>query len=104
MTGNFNIRDSDWDPYVHYHSIHTDDLLIIADSLGLEFSPPLNPGPTRYADNSQDSNSILDLVFIPSDNIEFSKNILHPEIWKPTNYVPVTIKIDIQGISIDINK
>ena len=95
MTGNFNIRDSNWDSHAHHHSIHTDNLLTIADSLGLEFSPSLNPDPTRYADNSQDSNSVLDLVFIPPDNIEFGKNILYPEIWKPSDHVPVTVEIDI---------
>ena len=104
ITGDFNIRDSDWDPHTHHHSIHTDDLLTIADSLGLEFSSPLNPGPTRYADNPQDSNSVLDLVFIPPDNIGFSKNILYPEIQKPSDYILVTMEIGIQGISIDINK
>jgi len=51
MAGDFNIRDSDWDLHVHYHSIYTDNLLTITNSLGLEFSPPLNPGPTRYVNN-----------------------------------------------------
>jgi len=39
MTGNFNIRNSDWDPLAHHHSIHTDDLLTIAGSLGPKLSP-----------------------------------------------------------------
>jgi len=51
LTGDFNIRDSDWDPNFRHHSSHTDDLITIADSLGLELSPPSNPGPTRFADN-----------------------------------------------------
>jgi len=51
MTGNFNIRDSDWDPNVQYYSIHTEDLMSIADSLDLELATPVNPGPTRFADN-----------------------------------------------------
>jgi len=41
MTGNFNIRDSNWDPNFHHHSIYTDNLFILADSLGLELSPLL---------------------------------------------------------------
>jgi len=80
ITGNFNIRDSDWDPLAYYHSIYTDDLITIADSLGLELSYLSNPGPTRFADNPRNSNSILDLVFLPSDNSGFGKHILYPKI------------------------
>ena len=35
MTGDFNIRDSDWDPSFPYHSLYTESLLEIADGLGL---------------------------------------------------------------------
>ena len=51
MTGNFNIRDIDWDPYVYYYFIHTDDLITITDSLDLEFFPPSNPSPIKFVDN-----------------------------------------------------
>jgi len=36
MIGNFNIRDNDWDPNYPHHSIHTKDLLTLAESLGLD--------------------------------------------------------------------
>jgi len=29
--------------------------------------------------------------------------MLHPEIWKPSGYVPLTIEIGIKKINIDIN-
>jgi len=80
MTGDFNIRDSDWDPYYHHHSAHTEDLTAIADSLGLELSPLTNLGPTRFADNPHDSNLVLDLVFLAPDNIGFGKYSLLPEL------------------------
>ena len=51
MTGNFNIRDSDWDSNIQYHSIHMEDLMSIADSIDLELALPINPSPTRFADN-----------------------------------------------------
>jgi len=51
MTGDFNIRDSDWDPNVHYHSIHIEDLMSIANSLNLDLAIPINLGPTRFTDN-----------------------------------------------------
>jgi len=63
MTRDFNIRNSNWDSNFYYHSIYTEDLLII-DSLGLELSLLSNPGPTRYINNPHDANSILDLVFL----------------------------------------
>jgi len=44
------------------------------------------------------------LVFLPPDNPEFGKHILHPKIQKPSDHVPLTIKIGIQGINVDINK
>jgi len=59
ITGDFNIRDSDWDLLAYYHSMHTDDLMTITDSLGLELFPSSNPGLTRFMDNPQDSNSIV---------------------------------------------
>jgi len=59
LTEDFNIRDSDWDPSFRHYSSHTDDLITITDSLGLELSPPSNPGPTRFADNLYDTNSII---------------------------------------------
>jgi len=45
LTGDFNIRDSDWDPNFRHHSSHTDDLITIADSLGLKLSPPQTLAP-----------------------------------------------------------
>jgi len=104
IIGDFNIRDSDWDSLAHHHSIHTDDLFTIADSLGLELSPLSNLGPTIFIDNSHDSNSVLDLVFIPLDNLGFGKQILHPEIHRPSDHVPITIEIGIHSINVNINK
>jgi len=51
MSGDFNIRDNDWDLNYPYHFIHTKDLFTLTESLGLDLSPPLNPGLTRFADN-----------------------------------------------------
>lgn len=102
MTGDFNIRDSNWDPNIQYHSIHTEDLLTIADSLGLELLPPSNPGPTRFADNRQNTNSVLDLVFIAPNNSGYGKYTIYPEICFPSDHVPLTIKVGIKKENIDI--
>ena len=36
MTGNFNIRDSLWDPSFSHHSSISDDLITIIDSFNLK--------------------------------------------------------------------
>ena len=103
LTGDFNIRDSDWDPSFRHHSSHTDDLITIANSLGLELSPLSNPGPIRFADNPHDTNSIIDLVFLLPGNTGFGQHTLHPEICKPFNHIPLIIEIGIREINTDIN-
>ena len=101
--GNFNIRDSDWDPDFCHYSIYTEDLLTITDSLGLKLSLPLNPSPTRFANNTQDSNSIIDLVFLPPENREFGQHMLHPDIHKPFDYVLLTIEVGIMETNINLS-
>jgi len=103
LTGDFNIRDSDWNPNFRHYSSHTDDLITIADSLGLELSPPSNPSPTRFADNLYDTNSVIDLVFLPPSNTGFGQHTLHPEICKPSNHISLIIEISIGEVNTDIN-
>jgi len=64
MTGNFNIRDSLWDPAFPHHSSISDDLIIIADSFNLVLSVPANSVPTRYSDIVGESNLVIDLMFL----------------------------------------
>ena len=49
MVGDFNIRDSDWDPSYSYH-------LSYSDILNLDLSTPIDLVFTQYVDNPQDSN------------------------------------------------
>ena len=98
----FNIRDSDWNPNIHYHSVHTKDLLTIADSLGLELSHLLNSGPMRFADNRRDTNSVLDLVFMALNNQGFGRHTLHPESHKLLDHVLLSITVGIKEENIDI--
>ena len=51
MTGDFNIRDSIWDPNFLYHSIHSNLLTDIANSMNLCMLKPTNKVSTRYLDN-----------------------------------------------------
>ena len=93
MTGDFNIRDSGWDPNVHYHSIHIEDLMFIANSLNLNLAIPMNLGPTRFANNQCDSNSVLDLVFMNPNNTGFNKHTLNPDICCHKLHLAITPQI-----------
>jgi len=102
MTGDFNIRNSNWDPNVHFHSIYMEDLIAIADSLDLDLASPINLGPTRFVDNYRDSNSVLDLVFIDPNNKGFNKHTLNPDIYLPSDHIPLIIDMGINDENIDI--
>ena len=102
MTRDFNIKDSDWDPNYYHYSIHTKDLLTIADSLGLELSPSSNLRPMRYANNYCNINLVLNLVFLGPDDPGFSRHSLLLELHKPSDHMPLTINVGINEENIDI--
>ena len=64
MTRDFNIRDKLWDSSFPHHSSISDDLMIIADSLNLVLSTPINPCSTRYSDMVGETNLVIDLMFL----------------------------------------
>ena len=72
MTGDFNIRDSLWDPSFPHHASISDNLLIIADSFNLALSSPTNPCPTRYSDTMDEANSTIDLMFLQYGSSEIN--------------------------------
>ena len=63
MTGDFDIRDGVWDLNFLFHSVHSDMLFNIAGSFSLALSKPIENFPTRFLDNDQNSNLVLDLIF-----------------------------------------
>jgi len=63
MTGDFNIRDNLWDLNFPFHSIYSDMLFDIADSFSLALPKPIENFLTRFSDNDQNSNLVLDLIF-----------------------------------------
>jgi len=63
MTGDFNIRDSLWDLNFPFHSVHSDMLFDIADPFSLALSKPIENFHTRFLNNDQNLNLVLDLIF-----------------------------------------
>jgi len=64
MIGDFNIRDSLWDPAFSHHSSISDDLLIITDSFHLALLIPTDSYSTRYSDTAGEANLTIDLMFL----------------------------------------
>ena len=79
MTGDFNIRDSLWDPTFPHYSTISDDLFIIANSFNLTLSIITSPCPTRYSDMSGEANSVLNLMFLQNGSHELDSHHISPE-------------------------
>ena len=56
MAENFNIRDSLWDSSFSHYSFISDNSIIIADLFHLSLLSSINQVPTKYANNSNDTN------------------------------------------------
>ena len=95
ITRDFNIRDSFWDPNFPHHSSHRDTLSNIADSFHLELSKPTEFLSTRYSDNAQDLNSVLDLVFLCPNSPEHDNHCIYLDWRLISDHASITIDISI---------
>ena len=95
MTGDFNIRDSLWDSSFPFHSSLSDDLIIIADSINLALSTPTNPCPTRYSDMAEESNSMIDLIFLQYGLSELDQHSILSDFQLSSDHAPLSIDIPI---------
>ena len=64
MTGDFNIRDNIWDPFFPHYLVYNDTLTDITEYLNICLYKATNQVPTRYADNSNVLNLVIDLMFL----------------------------------------
>jgi len=94
MTSDFNIRDNFWDPDFLYYSIYRDILFEIADFFfQLELSKPTKSFPTRYLDNNQNSNSVLDLIFLWPFSSEFNNHHIYLNWRLTSDHAPISVDI-----------
>ena len=104
MTGNFNIQDNLWDSLFPHHSSISNNLFIIADFFDLGLFLPTNQVPTRYSNNNQVSNSVIDLMFLCCRSSEIDNHSIHLE-WKfISDHAPLTIVIPLVGEYINTRK
>jgi len=78
MTRDFNICDSLWDSLFSHYSSISDDLIIITDSFNLELPISTNQVPTRYSNNMNDSNLVINLIFLCSGSSELDNHLIYP--------------------------
>ena len=95
MTGDFNIRDSIWDSNFPFHLCHSNSLFDIVDSFSLNISKPIENVPTRFSDNANNANSVLDLVFLYPSFPGFNCHIIHSDWRLSSDYTPITVDISI---------
>ena len=81
MTDNFNIRNNFWNPMYLHHSTYSDLLIDIMDSLSLGLLYSINFVLTRYLDNNQSFNSVIDLIFLRYGSEELDNYTIYSE-WR----------------------
>ena len=104
ITGNFNICDSLWDLSFSHHSSISDDLFAIANSFDLCLSYSSDPVFTRYSDNSNNSNSVIDLIFLWCDSLELNTYHIHPDWCCSSDHAPLTVTIFIAEEHVEMSK
>ena len=95
MTGNFNIRDNIWDPSFPYHFSYSNLLTDIADSMDLCLFKATNQVLTRYSDNTNELNSVINLMFLRSNSLELDNYMIHLEQRNSSDYTSLTVNIFI---------
>jgi len=95
MIGDFNIRDNIWDPSFPYHFFYSNLLTDIADSMDLCLSKATNQVLTRYLDNTNKLNSVINLMFLRSNSLELDNYMIHLEWRYSSDHTSLTVNIFI---------
>jgi len=96
ITGDFKIRNNDWNVLYSYHSIYMDILHEIADNSNLELLLLINLVFIWYIDNIQDSDSVIDLMFLYVNLEKFNNHQILPNLRNQFNHVLLSVFIIIE--------
>ena len=87
MSGDFNIRDTEWDLSVSLHPAAGQSLRDLADSYSLVHSLPVLPVPTHYSDISGYVNSVIDLIFLGINCAQVT-HCIESDLRQPSDHAP----------------
>jgi len=59
-------------------------------------STPVNQVPMQYTDNSQDSNSVLDFMFLHSTSEKLNNQMILSYLWGSSNHDFLSVHIIIE--------
>ncbi|KAF9263132.1 hypothetical protein L218DRAFT_1000056 [Marasmius fiardii PR-910] len=96
MGGDFNCHSSKWDPsFQGSTGGRAEELLLLVATLGLGRSECENPGPTFIPQTQGSRSSVLDLVFVTSDEVLSTKSRREVDLKGPSDHVLVSIVLDL---------
>jgi len=104
MTSNFNIHNSIWNSSFPHHSSISDNLIIIADFFNLNLSILTGQVPTRYLDTIGESNSVINLMFLPSGLAKLNNQSIHSNWRLTSDHALFTVFIPIVETNINSSK
>ena len=81
-----------------------DTLFDIANSFCLEISKPIEFFPTRYSDNVQNSNSVLDLIFLWPNLTEHDNHCIYLDWRLTSDHALITVNISVVKKHIHMTK
>ena len=84
-----------WNSLFSHYLVHWNILMDIANSINLCIFKSTNQVPTRYLDNSNNSNSVINLIFLWLISSEFDNYTIWPEWRLLPDHTPLTINIAI---------
>ena len=93
MASDFNIKDKDWNSSYPFHLTHSNVLFDIMDSFDLRLSYPIYQVLTCYSDNTNDTNSVINLFFLHPNSIKFDNHIIISKLQYLSDYTLLTVNI-----------
>ena len=67
----------------------------ITDSFKLKLSSPVHQVPTHYANDPNDSNFIINLIFLWLNSVKIDNHFIPPDSWYLLDYTFLTVNISI---------
>ena len=67
----------------------------VADSFDLKLFSPVNQVPTQYTNNPNNSNLVINLMFLWSNSVEINNHFILSESQSLSNHAPLTVNIFI---------